>query len=156
MTLIRKPATFEKALADIAARLGWDGCADVLGKSESHLRKLGTPDTDRELSIRDAVRLDGAFRRAGGEGAPLLECYAFKLEIDLPAPAATSGTVLQFAQAIAKETGEAVASVIAFAGALDDPKAQQAALGEIQEAIADLQRAANHISTLSEKGRSAC
>jgi hypothetical protein len=146
MTIARKPATFELALANIAARLGWDGCADVLGKSESHLRKMGTPDTDRELSVRDAVRLDAAYRRAGGEGAPLLECYALKLDMQMSAPPATASTMLSGAQAVAKESGEAIAAIIELAGNVNDPKARQSALREIEEAVADLTRLATRIS----------
>jgi hypothetical protein len=150
MTIVRKPATFELALAKIAARLGWDGCADVLGKSESHLRKMGTPDTDRELSVRDAVRLDAAFRRAGGEGAPLLECYALKLDFQRPTAPATTETMLSGAQAVAKESGEAIAAIIQLAGNVSDPKARLNALREIEEAVADLTRLATRISASIE------
>lgn len=146
MTIVRKPATFERALSAIAELLGWDGCADVLGKSESHIRKMGTPDTDRELSIRDAVRLDAAYRRAGGEGAPLLECYALKLDIHMPSGTACTDTMLSGAQAVAKESGEAVAAIIRLAGNVDDPKARIAALREIEEAVTDLTRLATRIS----------
>ncbi|MPT48020.1 MAG: hypothetical protein E2598_06315 [Sphingobium sp.] len=146
MTIIRKPATFEKALKDISDLLGWDGCADVLGKSESHLRKLGTPDTDRELSIRDAVRLDAAYRRAGGEGAPLFDCYALKLDIHMPSAPACTDTMLSGAQKVAKESGEAVAAIIELAGNLGSEKARTDALREIEEAVADLTRLARRIT----------
>lgn len=151
MTIIRKPATFEKALQDISGLLGWDGCADVLGKSESHLRKLGTPDTDRELSIRDAVRLDAAYRRSGGEGAPLLECYGLKLDIDMPGAPACTDTMLSGAQKVAKESGEAVAAIIELSRNVHDPKALTGALKEIEDTISDLSRLANRISASLEQ-----
>lgn len=152
MTIIRKPVTFERALSTIAELLGWDGCADVLGKSESHIRKMGTPDTDRELSIRDAVRIDAAYRRAGGEGAPLLECYALKLDMHVAADVACTETMLTGAQAVAKESGEAVAAIIALSRNLSDPKSRLDALRETEEAITHLSRLATRIGATIAQG----
>lgn len=152
MTIVRKPATFERALSVIADRLGWDGCADVLAKSESHIRKMGTPDTDRELSMRDAVRLDAAYRRAGGEGAPLLECYALKLDLQVTGEAPSADAMLNGAQAVAKESGEAVAAIISLARNLHDPKSQADALRETEEAIIHLTRVATKIGTSIAQG----
>ena len=137
MTLPRRPATFARALAQIADLLGWDGCAEVLGKSESHVRKLGAPDTERELSLRDAVRLDAAYRRAGGEGAPLLECYALKLDMGAPVIPANQDCILTGAKRAAKENGEAIAAAISLATSTDDPVARQDAIREIEESIAE-------------------
>lgn len=136
MTIPRQPATFERALAKIADGLGWDGCATVLGKSESHVRKLGAPDTEREISLRDAVRLDAAWRRAGGEGAPLLECYALQLDLGgADAASANTSLVMAGAALAAKESGEAVAAALALAGDMRNPKARLNAVREIEESI---------------------
>lgn len=153
MTLERLPITFENALGDIARRLGWDGCAELLGKSETHLRKMGTPDTDRELSIRDAVRLDAAYRRAGGEGAPLLECYALKLDMQIAAGGICPEAMLAGAQGAAKESGEAIAAVLELVNSPDDRKAQRAALKEVEEAISDLSRIATRIGVSLYQGK---
>lgn len=64
-----------------------------LAPSESYLHKMGTPDTDRELSVRDVVRLDAAFRRAGGEGA-FARMLSLKLDLQMPAAPATASTML--------------------------------------------------------------
>lgn len=136
MTIPRQPTTFELALAKIAVLLGYDGCATVLGKSESHVRKLGAPDTEREISLRDAVRLDAAWRRAGGEGAPLLECYALQLDLGAANPENTSsGLVVMGAALAAKESGEAVAAALALAGDMHNPKTRIEAVREIEESI---------------------
>lgn len=141
MTLHRAPVTFERALATIAGELGWDGCADVLGKSESHVRKLGAPDTEREISLRDAMRLDQAWRRSGRQGAPLLECYALKMDIALPgASAPEPGHIAHGAGIAAKETGEAVAAAIEMAADLSNPKVRRRALKETEEGISALTR----------------
>jgi len=153
MTIPRKPATFARALSDIASLLGWDGCADVLGKSESHVRKLGAPDTEREISLRDAVRLDAAYRRAGGEGAPLLECYAIKLDLHVPVRPASPDLMLAGAAQAAKESGEAVAATIDLAGNASDPIARRRAAREIEEAITELTRLLTRIAATPEEDR---
>ena len=153
MTLPRRPLTFARALAQIADLLGWDGCAAVLDKSESHVRKLGAPDTEREISLRDAVRLDAAYRRAGGEGAPLLECYALKLDMGLPLPPADHGCILSGAQRAAKENGEAVSAAIGLATRTGDPAARLTAIREIEEAISELTRLLTYIFAMGEERR---
>lgn len=154
MTIPRRPTTFARALSIIADLLGWDGCADVLDKSESHVRKLGAPDTEREISLRDAYRLDAAYRRAGGEGAPLLECYALKLDLHMPAEPTSASGMLTSAGRAAKESGEAVAAAIELAGKMNDPGARLRATREIEEAITELTRLLTRISTpQEEKGR---
>ncbi|MXO66273.1 hypothetical protein [Altericroceibacterium endophyticum] len=150
MTLPRRPATFARALAQIADLLGWDGCAAVLEKSESHVRKLGAPDTEREISLRDALRLDAAWRRAGGEGAPLLECYAIKLDMGAPTEPATPDCMVRGAGDAAKESGEAIAAALALAGNAQNPSARTTAVREIEEAINSLSRLLTRISITEE------
>lgn len=151
MTILRKPATFARALNDIAQLLGWDGCADVLGKSESHVRKLGAPDTEREISLRDAVRLDTAYRRAGGDGAPLIECYALKLDMHVPAQPSGPDCMLISAAQTAKECGEAVAAAIELAQKSKDPGARLRATREVEEAITELSRLLTRIVAPQEE-----
>lgn len=152
MTIPRKPTTFSRALAAIADLLGWDGCAEVLGKSESHVRKLGAPDTEREISLRDAVRLDAAYRRAGGAGAPLLECYALKLDLNVPMTGGPHCMLTSAAHA-AKESGEAVAAAIDLAGRTTDPAARLRAVREIEEAITEMSRLLTRIVATDEEER---
>lgn len=155
MTIPRRPVTFERALAQIADLLGWDGCAEVLGKSESHVRKLGAPDTEREISLRDAVRLDDAWQRAGGEGAPLIECYALKLGMGALVFPANTNRILARAERAAKENGEAVAAAISLATRTGDPAARLNAIREIEEAIQESTRLLAGIMAMEHKGESA-
>ncbi|OCC25331.1 hypothetical protein MB02_01275 [Croceicoccus estronivorus] len=151
MTIPRKPTTFARALTEIALLLGWDECAEVLGKSESHVRKLGAPDTERELSLRDAVRLDAAYRRAGGEGAPLLECYALKLDLRMPIQSASPHCMLTGSAKAAKESGEAVAAAIELAGNSNDPHVRMRAVREVEEAITEFTRLLTRIVAHQEQ-----
>ena len=139
MTIPRRPVTFENALWRIAGLLGWDGCASAIGKSESHMRKLGAPDTERELSLNDARRLDAAWRRAGGEGAPILECYALALDMGAPTEPACPDRMIASAGKAARETGEAIAAALALATDTGNATARLDAMREIEEGMAELQ-----------------
>lgn len=134
MTKVRRPLTFQRALGRIADLIGWDGCAEVLGKSESALRKLSDPDIGREISLTDARRLDAAWRRAGGAGAPFLECYSLQLEI-ADGEAAGPERILAALGKAAHEHGEAVAAALEAARNPSSPAAREAALRELQESI---------------------
>jgi len=151
MTLLRQPATFERALSKIASLLGWDGCAAVLEKSESYVRKLGAPDTEREISLRDALRLDAAWRRAGGDGAPLFECYALQLDMDSGGAMACANRMIAAAALVSKESGEAVAAALALASNMDDAKVQRKAAREIEEAISHLTHLMKNVKTIAKR-----
>lgn len=137
MTKPRRPLTPQRALARITDLIGFDGAADVLGKSEWTLRKWSDPDTGREVSFQAAVRLDAAFRRADGLGSPFLECFAAQLE--LVDDDGDHQTLLLAATAgAAKETGEAVCAAIEAANRSGDPALRMRALIEVEEGIASL------------------
>ncbi|MFC3097350.1 hypothetical protein [Alteraurantiacibacter palmitatis] len=83
MTKRRAPLSPEAALARIAGHLpnAWDDMAEALGKSASYLRQCGDPDRREQLSVTDAIALDLAYARAGGQGYPLRESYDAQLQI---------------------------------------------------------------------------
>lgn len=134
MTKVRPPLTPYRALSKIADLLGWDGCATVLGKSESSVRKWGDPDAEREISFQHAIRLDAAYRRAGGEGAPLLQCYIARLELSADEQHDQQQLLAATSKAV-KETGEAVSAALDAAARADDPALRAKAVTEIEEGI---------------------
>jgi len=138
VTKERQPLTFERALMRIAGQIGMDGCAQILGKSESAVRKLSDPDIEREISMRDARRLDAAYQRAGGAGAPLLECYALQLEMGGDENRASLGEMIAAAGDAARETGEAIAAAMAAIERHGDRRLLTRALLEIEEGVASL------------------
>lgn len=150
MTKLRRPVTFERALTRIADELGWDGCAAVLAKSESLVRKMSDPDIERELSLRDSLRLDAAWRRAGGSGAPLLECYALRLEIETSAARASADEILVAIGDSARETGEAVSAALDAINNMTSPAHRDRALREIEEGRVALGRLAEQISAVPD------
>ena len=130
MTKARPPLTVYRALSRIADLIGWDGCATVAGKSEWTMRKYADPDAEREISLRDAIRLDLAFRRAGGEGAPLFQAYALRLDIEnWPTD---EDSLVALAREAARESGEAIDALLGLTNG-GNPKA---ALKEAEDAHA--------------------
>lgn len=134
MTKLRPPLTPYRALTEIAAQLGWDGCGSVLGKSESLMRKWGDPDAEREISFQDAIRLDAAYLRAGGGRAPLLECYAARLDLDAD-EREDQEQLLAATSKAAKEAGEAVGAALDAAAKSSDPAMRAKAVLEAKEGI---------------------
>lgn len=139
MTKDRRPLTPYRALSRIADALGWDGCAEVIGKSEWSVRKFSDPDAGRSISLHDAIRLDVAFRNAGGAGAPLFECYATRLDMLCGNEDTQLACLLDVSGKAAKEAGEAVAAALNAAANSHDPAARMKAISEIEEGIAAFQ-----------------
>lgn len=132
MTKRREPLTFHRALTVIAARIGWDKCAMVVGRSERLVRMWSDPDADSEISILDAFRLDRAFIAAGGDHGPFHQVFTVQLEL---AARESASTDLAFAAGkAARESGEAVSALIE-AAASNDPAKRRAARREAEEAI---------------------
>jgi hypothetical protein len=138
MTKLRLPLTPYRALAQIADLLGWDGCAAVLCKSESAVRKWADPDIEREISLRDAMRLDAAYLRAGGGRAPLYEVYGLRLNIRELSPATSQAELIAATGDAARESGEAVAAALRAVNDMAGHVTRQTAICEIEESIASL------------------
>jgi hypothetical protein len=147
MTKERQPLTPYRALTKISGLLGWDGCATVIDKKETTLRKYSDPDTGRELSMRDAIRLDAAYRRAGGLGAPLFEAYATALDMGWPADQIDGADLLAAISAVAKEAGEAVSAALDTAGS-NDPTLRALGIKETGEGLEAMQT----LYTLMQRG----
>lgn len=135
MTKIRRPLTPYRALSRIADLLGWDGCAEVIEKSEWSVRKFSDPDAGREISLQDAIRLDAAYRRAGGKGAPLFECYAARLELMADTTVDHAALLLDSSGKAAKETGEAISAALEAAANSKNPATRMRAITEVEEGM---------------------
>ncbi|HEX8585034.1 MAG TPA: hypothetical protein VF680_11555 [Allosphingosinicella sp.] len=116
MTKLRPPVSAENALTRIAGAIEWEGVACIAGLGVRAVRNWSDPDTEpmagKAISLELALRLDLAYRQAGGQGAPMLHFMATRLELDCLA-AAPDAAALAHATAIAvKESGEAHAAAI--------------------------------------------
>jgi hypothetical protein len=139
MTKQRAPLTFERALTRIADVLDWPKIAEIAGKDVRTVRNWSDPDTSAGVTLDVALRLDVAYRAAGGEGAPLFQCYGLRLEADTATACADQRDLADTAAIAAKEAGEAISATIVAAqpGATREQRAR--AQLEIEESVTALQ-----------------
>lgn len=113
MTKLRAPLTFENALTRVAGLIGWGDCATIVGKAERTVRYWSDTDASACITLDAALKLDIAFRAAGGEGAPMFQCYALRLDAEARASEASFEALLKSIARSAKEHGEALSAAIA-------------------------------------------
>lgn len=109
MTKVRAPLTFERALVRIADLIGWDGMGALIGKAARTVMDYSDPDTQTGVSLADAYALEEAYRLAGGEGAPISDCWRARLQ--LAEQASCDSTLQDHLVSIIKESAEATAAV---------------------------------------------
>lgn len=134
MTHLRQPFTFADATSLVADRLGWAVCAKIARRSQRTVRLWSEPGCDTTPTIRQALRLDAAYRLAGGAGAPFLDAYRHKLEAAIGQQAACTIALAEEAGRVAVEVGEAVAASIVLTIPGASPRDIDRALAEAQEA----------------------
>jgi len=154
MTKLRPPLSFDQAITRIAGVLGWEGAAALVGRSARAVRAWSDPDADASPCIEHALILDLAYRAAGGEGSPLFEVYAARL--DLEASRATASRALpDLTAAAARESGEAIGA-LTLASQPGAPLAVRAAAQrEVEQGIQALGQALNALNmptVTSERG----
>jgi hypothetical protein len=136
MTKSRAPLTCELALTKVAGLIGWAAAAEITGFKERTIRNWSDPDTSAEISLRAACQLDVAYRLAGGDGAPMLQCYAVRVDSDTLAATPDIARLQALVAHSAKEGGEATAASI-IASRLDaDDSDLAVAARELEESIA--------------------
>jgi len=112
MTKRREPITFHRALTIVAAHIGWDRCAAICGVTERAVRNWSDPDTDAEIRLIDARRLDQAYLEHGGAEPPFLQVYKLQLELAALSASERSKCLGLAASGAAKEGGEAAAALM--------------------------------------------
>ncbi|MGV3511872.1 MAG: hypothetical protein ACO1OX_07690 [Novosphingobium sp.] len=137
MTKRREPLTYERTLATVAAKIGWDNCAAICGVGRRAISNWSEPDTQSGIRMIDAERLDRAFMDEGGDHAPFHQLLGLRLELADRAPA--SADLLQAVKDVARESGEAVSALI-DAAASANPDKRRRAREEGEEALAALTR----------------
>lgn len=146
MTKVRPPASFHDAITRIAGLIGWDGCVEALTAGTSRklvartIRNWSDPDTEPCISIEDALRLDLAFKAAGGIGTPLFDAYALQLEREVERARQSQPCLIHIIAAAAKETGEAIHAMVLASSPHASPNDKARAGAEIVEAIEAMQK----------------
>lgn len=116
MTKVRHPLTVELALTRIAGLITWEAVAEIAAQAPRTLRKWSDPDEGpkaaEQISLDLATRLDVAYRKAGGEGSPLLQCLSTRIELDLLGACVDCTAIARTAARAVKESGEAISAAI--------------------------------------------
>ena len=164
MTKLRPPLSIDAALERIASVIpgGWNGMAAVTGRKPGTVRAWGNPDRDEGVPLADAIAFDLAYQAAGGQGAPLFEVYALKLEASNIEVASRPQDLIALVSSVIKETAEAEVAMLRVARPrvdlrMDnhaDRRDAHNALREVQEALVELKRAENALSALVQHGQS--
>ena len=140
MTKRRAALTFEHALTQIAAEIGWDRVAELAGQAERTVRSWSDPDTGPAaggaISLDLALGLDVAYRAAGGAGAPMLQCLATRIELDTADACQDLALLNHKIAKAAREGGQAIAAAITAAQPGAPDSAIAIAEAEIEESIA--------------------
>lgn len=150
MTLVkpRHPVSWAGALDRLIGRLGVAVCAELVGKSESLVRKWADPDCHELPSIEQAYLLDAGWMRAGVMGAPFCEVLGDRLaQVDakkcpIPPPP------LERLAEITREIGELAAAVLHAQADRQLSLRERANIGrEANEAIDTLRRLISDMGT---------
>lgn len=140
MTKLRPPVSCELALTRIAGLVGWERVAVICDQAPRTVRRWSDPDESPAagdaLSLERATCLDAAYRAEGGDGAPLLQCSALRLEAALAASMVDQAAIAASAARSAKEHGEALAATFAAARPDAGQRELAAAERELEESIA--------------------
>lgn len=143
MTKLRAPLSTDAAIVRIAGQLpgGFEELGRVLGMSAGHLRNCSDPDKREEISFPKAIEADLAYRAAGGQGSPLFETFAHQLDEAGALRFAGQHALARHVEVVAREAGEAVASLIAASRPDACNRTFENARHEGREALASLQKA---------------
>lgn len=133
MTKIREPLTYNATLDQVGALIGWDNVAAICGVSLRTVRNWSEPDTQAEIRMIDAERLDRACLDAGADHAPFHTLFALRLE--LSHRNVDAADLIRKAGKVAKEGGEAANALLEAAANPRDRDKRRTALREAQEAV---------------------
>lgn len=138
----RPPLSIHAALARIVGQLprDYDEAGEVTGRQAGTIRAYGDPDRREEIPVTDAIALDLAYMAAGGEGAPIFEAYAHKLELAELAQFADRIALHKQVVRVIQEGGEAHAALVRACQADATPFDRATALREAGEAFEEIKR----------------
>jgi len=162
MTKQRLPLSIEQGLARIAGHLpgGYDRMGEICARQPHTVRAWGDPDKEDDIPLGCAIALDLAFQAEGGEGSPLFETYGAKLDLADATRFSDQHRLLDYAQGVIKEGGEAHAAIVAAARRGATLTEKRVAFKEALEAFEKLRdvmpllEAGAQTSTTNTKGES--
>lgn len=139
MTKTRPPLSFELALTRVAGLIGWTAVAEILVVEERTARNWSDPDTrptaGQSIGLDQGVALDVAYRAAGGDGAPMQQCFALQVETGLADACPGSVGLSRSIARAAREFGEAFHALVFAAAPGASDGSHELARRETEEAI---------------------
>jgi len=141
MTKVRPALSFAQATTRVAGLIGYGEAARITGRSVRAVRYWTEDDRDGEPTISQALTLDAAWSAAGGEGAPILECYAVQLDVRLSDLRPCRAQLTSDIGLVAQEVGDAIHHALVVTA----PGASPAA---VHRAITETEQAQGHLATL--------
>ncbi|MCH2486872.1 MAG: hypothetical protein MK010_03895 [Erythrobacter sp.] len=152
----RPPLSIHAAITRVVGQLpeDWDSAAEATGRKPHLLRKYSDPDRREELPVSDAIALDLAYIAAGGQGAPIFEAYAYKLELAELAQFADRIELHRKAIDVIREGGEAHAALVRACQPDATSTDRDNAVRECSEAFDELGRVLNVLSATNHRNSS--
>lgn len=134
MTNPRTPKTFADAMTRVAGLLTWEVCAKLVKRSTRCVRNWSEPACAKRPTVDQALILDAAYQREGGEGAPFREAYEFLLDVRVTDQTACQRALAGETATFALESGQAVAAAIAVTQSNASPRDILRAVAEVTHA----------------------
>ena len=152
MTLARQPLTFPNAVTRISLLLGYTRMADIVGRSERLVRKWSHPQAKAHPTVAQALALDAAYIEVGGDCAPISETYLQLLDRAVSDRVANRLALTAAVALAAKESGDAVAAVLAVAQPGSGPREVHRAEAELEEAQSAMAVVGRRLSSFHSPG----
>lgn len=149
MTKHRPPLSLSEALGRIAGLVegGYVEMAAIVGRARSTVYAWGDPDTDDDIPMGCARKLDLAYQMAGGVGAPILETYAAQLELEAGSQFAEQIALGRHLQDVLRETSEAELALLRASQPGAGEAERLEAAREVKDAVAVLGRSLPLLAT---------
>lgn len=132
---MRSPFSFGYAIKRVADEITFPVAAKLVRRSKRAVQFWSEDDTHGTPTIAQALALDIAYQRAGGEGAPIFESYAAQLGINLYDQSACPAVLTAQIGETMKEVGEAVHAALQVVQPSATMAAVHRALYEVGEAM---------------------
>ena len=140
MTKHRPALTLGAALGRIRGQLpgGWEEMASITGRNVSTVYGWDAPDSPGSIPMDCAIKLDIAFQKNGGVGAPIYEVYAIRMKDAEATAFADNATLIDQLAVVLKEGAEAEQAFLRVipADGADRALAKRHARQQVEESIA--------------------
>lgn len=133
MTNLRTPRTFADAMTRVAGLLTFAECRAIVRRSDRCVRNWSEEASDARPTIAQALKLDAAYRLAGGEGAPFLDAFAFQLDVRVAEKTASHRALADDIATFARESGDAIAAGLAVTHSNASPRDIHRAVAEVEQ-----------------------